>query len=401
VNELLNLLSSEPVQDFLINHEHDDMRSIMLQHREILGVPSIYIGHQLAGRKKAKDKLPAWYKTHGVVYPPGINVEQCSSELTARYKVEVLANHLSKTELLVDLTGGFGIDSFAFAEKFTRVVHNEPDAELSNIAHHNHDRLSARNIEYVVGTAENYLISERTLPDVYYLDPSRRNELNRKVFLLNDTVPDITVLIPRLYERAEYVLIKTSPLLDLQEVIRVIPSVISLHIVAVNNECKELLILCQRGFTGETTVEGTNFSRNTERFTFTLSSERDTSVGFSAGLKYLYEPNAAILKAGAFKSIAKEFGLFKLHVNTHLYTSQHFDDKFPGRIFEIETTVKSDAKEAAKILPSRKANILTRNYPISPEALRKKLKFSDGGEDYIIGTTALTHKVLYVARRLR
>ena len=401
VHELIRLLSSDTIQDYILAHEFDDPKSLVLQKEKIHGVAASFIAQQLEGRRKAKEKLQTWYQTRGVVYPPGINLEQSSSEGTSVYKASVLADHCVKRDLLIDLTGGFGIDSSALSEKFQRIIHLEPNETLSAIAKHNHDLFGRRNIDHVVTTAEEFLASSTVRPDVFYIDPSRRNEHHQKVFMLKDTTPDIVTLLPELLHSAEFALVKTSPLLDLAQVQRDLQYVRSIHVVAVNNECKEVLILCQRNFRGEPMIHAVNLGNENEPFVFKLSSEQNASVELSEPQKFLYEPNAAILKAGAFKSVAERFKLFKLHPNTHFYTANIFISEFPGRIFEILSVMKSDQKDAVRLFPQGKANVITRNYPLKPEELKRKLKLNDGGNGYVIGATSLTKKVLLVAHRLK
>jgi hypothetical protein len=401
VHELIRLLSSDIIQNYLLAHEFDDPKSLVLQKEIIHGVSVSYIAQQIEGRRKAKEKLPTWHQTPGVIYPPGLNLEQSSSEATAMYKTSVLADICTKRDLLIDLTGGFGIDSSGLSEKFERVIHLEPNEPLSAIAKHNHDLFGRKNIDHIVVTAEEFLASSTVTPDVFYIDPSRRNALHQKVFRLKDTAPDIITLLPQLLRDAEFVLVKTSPLQDLVQVQHELKYVHSIHVVAVNNECKEVLVLCHHNFQGEPMIHTVNLGNEKETFVFNLSSEQNASAELCEPRKFLYEPNAAILKAGAFKSVAERFHVFKLHPNTHFYTAENFISDFPGRIFEILSVMKSDPKDALRLFPQGRANVITRNYPLKPEELKRKLKLNDGGDGYVIGATSISKKVLLAARRLK
>jgi 16S rRNA G966 N2-methylase RsmD len=400
-HELIQLLSSPEVLDYVENHAYDDPKTIVLRQGQVHGVSGNYIAQQIEGRRKTKTKLPTWHQTRGVVYPASVNLEQSSSELTASFKASILKAHTINANVLVDLTGGFGVDSYAFSQVFRRVIHVEPDETLSAIARHNHNALRRTNIEHVAKSAEEYLSSSTSITDAFYIDPSRRNELRQKVFMLKDTVPDVTALLPQLLGNAELVLIKTSPLLDLLQMQRQLTHLQSLYVIAVNNECKELLAVCRRGFRGEPSIHAINLTQVEESFTFTFSEEQHTVSVFSAPKKFLYEPNAAILKAGAFKSVGEKFHLSKLHVNTHFYTAESCIMDFPGRIFEVHATIKSDPKEVSKFFSQGKANVITRNYPLTPDELKRKLKLGDGGEGFVIGTTSLTQKVLFAASRVK
>lgn len=389
------------MQRYVLAHEFDDPKSLTLREQKILGIPAFNIAQQIEGRRKSKEKLPTWYNTPNVVYPPGVNLEQSSSEVTSKYKTTVLIEHCTSRDLLIDLTGGFGIDSSAFSEKFQRVIHVEPNETLSAIAKYNHELFGQHNIDHIVATAEKFISTSVFRPNAFYIDPSRRNENNRKVFLLKDTVPDIISLLPLLLDEAEFVLVKVSPLLDLSLAHQELKHVRSIHVVAVHNECKEVLLLCQRNYRDEANIQTINFSRETETFKFTRSEEQVASINLSDAKKFLYEPNAAILKAGAFKYVAQMFQLSKLHQNTHFYTSEDFIPDFPGRVFEIEGSMKSDPKEARKFFPQGNANVITRNYPLKAEELKQKLKLSDGGHAYLIGATSISKKVLLAARRIK
>jgi len=392
-------IAANELQEFIFDHKDADEKKLLLQKSEILGLSSSLVAQQIAIRRKAEIKLPLFYKTNGIVYPPSLNWEQCSSEATGNFKAEIISREIGNGQLKVaDLTGGFGIDSFFFSKKAVSVDYIDPDINLLNIAQHNHTLLGYSNIQYHQTKAENFLDQCKTKYDLIYLDPSRRDSGSKKVFRLADCEPNINNLLPRIFGHTEFILIKTSPLLDIQQGLNELSSVNKVIVVSVTNECKELLFLMQNGFSGEPIIETYNLDRLgavQQLFSFSLEGERNTDSGFGEPQTYLYEPNASILKAGAFKLIGVKFGLQKLHVNTHFYTSTLLKENFPGRVFKIEQLAFEVNSFAEK-----KANVITRNYPLKAEELKKKLKLSDGGAKYVIGFTSKKKKYVALATRV-
>ncbi len=401
---MIDALSQPEIQQFIFDHEKDDERRLVLQKKELFGVPTGLIADQLAGRRKAKEKLPQFYKTPGVIYPPGLNLEQSSSEQTGNYKAEIVTDFLDKVhrKSVIDLTGGFGIDSFHFAKIFTSVEYIEPNQSLLEIARHNHGLLNAPEVKHHHSTAEKFLDEFAGKADLMFIDPSRRNE-DKKVFTFSDSTPDVTSLQSQIFEKANYLLIKAAPLLDIKLGLQTLSSVKNVFVVAVENEVKEVLFLCEKHFKGEPKIIAVNLLRADvkEEFNFTFTEEQATRTEFADPLTFLYEPNAAILKSGAFKCITKRFAVTKIQAATHLYTSAEKRDNFPGRVFKMVRKVKPDAKELAKIIPEGKANITTRNYPLSVDDLRKKTKLTDGGDKYLIGFSGVNEKYLVLAERLK
>lgn len=397
---MIELLLQPEVRNFIREHENEDERALLLKHKTLFNLPASLVANQIAGRRKAKAKLPLYYTTPGIVFPPGLNLEQSSSEETALFKTSLLGEILSEKKSVVDLTGGFGIDSFFLSKIFDQVDYIEPNAELLEYARHNHKTLGVHHINHHHTTAEHFLNST-SQHDCVFIDPSRRTAANKKVFRLADCEPDIVNLLPKIFEHTDRLLIKTSPLLDIQHGIKELSSVKNVWVVSVDNDCKELLFLCEKGFAGEPAITAINLGTAHERFVFNFSDEKNAVTEFSEPLTYLYEPNASILKAGAFKRVAEIFALAKIHPNTHLYTSVNFIDGFPGRIFKINHTVKPEAKILADLLPEGKANVLTRNYPLSPDELKKKLKVNDGGKYYVIGFTGFKIRHFVIAERIK
>ncbi|MBT1700010.1 SAM-dependent methyltransferase [Fulvivirgaceae bacterium PWU4] len=403
---IIESLFSEQVQNYIITHEHDDERDLVLRHKEILGVPSAVIAEQIAGRRKAKEKLPLYYQTPGIVYPPAINLEQTSSEQTARFKssliTEALAAHGDKPlARAIDLTSGLGIDTYFLSRIFTHFDAVEPNPGLLETAQHNHQQLGATNIRHHNTTAETFLAQLNEKVNLVFIDPSRRTS-NKKVFTLTDSEPDIVSLQHTIFEKTDNLLVKASPLLDISLALKALDFVKSVYVVAVDNEVKELLFLAEKDFNGEPLIHSVNLLKQRhDSFSFSLTDEATTIAKFSDPLVYLYEPNAAILKAGAFKTIAQRFKLAKIQSSTHLYTADLLAEDFPGRIFLIEARVKPDAKSLKPFFPEGKANITTRNYPLTVEELKKKTGLKDGGEKFLIGFSGVIEKFLVAARRVK
>jgi hypothetical protein len=398
---MISSLLRPEVQAFIHEHENDDEKKLVLRHREILGVPSPVIAEQIIGRRKAKTKLPLYYTTPGIVFPHGLNLEQSSSEETAVLKANILSGMLSQCKTLVDLTGGFGIDSLFLSRAFKRVNYIEPSAALLAVAKHNHEILQAKNIDHRSTTAAEFLTSFHEKLDCVFIDPSRRTKSNQKVFKLSDCEPNVPALLPTLFQKTDCLLLKTAPLLDIQQGIKELANVEKAWVVSVSNECKELLFFCRNGFVGEPSIVALNLQTDQPELEFKLSEEKEMESRLSEPLTYLYEPNTSILKAGAFKFVGEEFSVLKLHPSTHLYTSSNLVSSFPGRIFQVNQSVKPDAKKLREAFPEGNANVITRNYPLTPDELKKKTKLRDGGERYLIGFTGPKEKYLMAAARLK
>lgn len=398
---MIEQLSRPEVQAFLAAHEKADPSAVAMMKNlpEELSeeiTPSL-LASQLKARQKAKSKLPSWYARDGIVFPHGVALEQCSSETTALWKAARFNGHN-----FADLTGGTGVDSWAFSQVFKEGVLVEPDEERLRLAKHNFGALGVTKIEAVHATAEDFLSSYNGTFNLIYLDPDRRSG-DRKAADLSDSQPDVTQLMPRLLERAEQVLVKASPMLDIPQGINELNGVQEVIVLAVNNEVKEVLFLCsgKTPFLKTTAVNLLNAGEDI--FSLMPEQEKSTVVDYSVPLDYIYEPNAAIMKAGAFKSVAFRHGLKKLHANTHLYTSGEMLHDFPGRIFRVIEIISFSSKTLkSSLLPFSKAHVMTRNFPLPAQGLQKKLKLQEGEEGYVIGTTTLSDKkVLMVAQRVK
>lgn len=391
-------ISQETLQ-FINEHVQDDVRLLALQAKKFPEVDINTAIVQIAGRQAAADKIPAWHATEGIVYPRHLSLEQCSSELTARYKAS-----LAKGETLTDLTGGFGIDCAFLSAGFRQATYVECQEELCEIASHNFPLLGLNHITVCHQDAVEHL-HDMPPVDCIFIDPARRNEHGGKTVAIADCEPDVSALEEELLSKATRVMIKLSPMLDLTLALKDMKHVAEAHIVSVNNECKELLLIVthaantQRPAVPIVCINLT--SRETQRFVFTREEEQAAECAYTDRIgKYLYEPNASILKAGAFRSIASRYGLQKLHPNSHLYTSDLPVEGFPGRSFEVESTFPLNKKEIKEALAGiRKANLTVRNFPASVAELRKRINLAEGGDDYLFATTLNDGKKVVIRGR--
>ena len=389
------MLSKETI-DFITMHRNEDSRALALQAKRYPTVDMREAVTQIEGWQIAREKLPAWATTDGIIYPPRISMEQCSSEATALYKAAI-----ANGDSLADLTGGFGIDCSYMAHGFKRATYIERNALLCSIAKENFTLLGLHHIDIINGNSEDILPDLSAL-DWIFIDPARRDGDGRKVVALSDCEPDVTALEDKLLDRAQRVMVKCSPMLDITAASRQLRNVQEIHIVAVNNECKELLFILGKSNVDETPIICTNIRKEgAQCFSFTAHEEAEASITYSDTVgRYLYEPNAAIQKSGCTRSLSHRMQASKLHPNSQLYTSDKMIEDFPGRIFIVEKVCgfsKSDIKEIQSL---GKANITVRNFPESVQLLRKKLKLAEGGDSYIFATTlANGNKALIICKK--
>lgn len=379
---------------FALAHREDDLQRLLLGHAPA-GVDVARAVQQIEGWRTARHKLPTWATCDDIVYPPRLAMEQCSSEATARYKAGLMARSSS----LTDLTGGFGVDSAFMAPAFDEVTYVERNATLCDIATSNFAALGLHQIRTVNGEAR-AVLEQLPLQDWIYLDPARRDTAGRKMVSLADCDPDVVALEPLLLCHARRVMVKCSPMLDISLALRQLTSMQEVHVVSVQNECKELLFLTL----DVPVVHAVNLRSDgsvESDFTFTPTEEQTCQPTYANEVRrWLYEPNASLLKAGCFKLPAVRYDLRKLHRDTHLYTSDVLCDDFPGRTFEVVGLSgfgKQELKE--KLGDIRKANLAVRNFPDSVEGLRRRLHLAEGGEDYLFATTTLNRKKLLVRCR--
>ncbi|MGY8915991.1 MAG: THUMP-like domain-containing protein, partial [Flavobacteriales bacterium] len=346
-------------QEFIVKNLNTDIVSVLLKKVVFDGVGTKELVQQIEAKKKCESKLPIWFQTNGIYYPDKLNIEQTSSETTAQYKA-----NLVNGKFMIDLTGGYGVDDYFFSKKFEQVTHCEININLSEIAAYNYVVLGVKNILCIPDNGLEFLADTSQNFDWIYIDPSRRNDTKGKVFMLSDCLPDVPNNLTLLFDKASNILIKTSPLLDFTIGINELRFVKEIHVVAVKNEVKELLWILEKGYKGEIGIKTINFNTDgIEKFEFDWIDEKRTIAQFDTPQTYLYEPNAAILKSGGFKTVGNSYGLKKLHEHSHLYTSKTLVD-FPGRSFKIEKILPYN-KKAIQQLGISKANVTTRNFPES------------------------------------
>lgn len=393
-----SLIWSEVDLQFFIDNKNANPESLLLQSKAEELAHKKKLVHQVQCLQKASEKLPSLVANTQIVFPAGISLEQCSSEITAKYKASLFSG-----KTFMDLSTGFGVDSYYFSQRFERGILIERNEILGKIVAHNFALLKQNNVQCILGeNAEDILPKWQEPIDLIYIDPARRNQAGDKIFKLKDCEPDIVSLQSILLEKCKTILIKTSPLLDITLACQELQHVKNIYVVAVNNECKELLIEIEKDFIQEPQIHAVHLIKNaTQAYAFYNSEEKNTMPQIAACQQFLYEPNAAIIKAGAYKKIALDFGLQKLHTHTHLYTSNELVSNFPGRRFEVLAQIDANKKEVQKTIPDGKATLSIRNFPSSVAELKKKLGLQDGGEYYIFGTTFYNDKKgLLVTRKM-
>lgn len=392
---------NEATSRYVLQHADDDIRTLALRGCKDPLVDLPLALQQIQGRQTARRKLPTWAAIDGIAYPPHLNMEQCSSELTARYKREIAERLFSPEEKrkFLDLTGGLGVDFSFIADVFEEAIYVERDAHLCELATHNLALLGKRNATVVCDDATNFLNAQHSHPAVggpfclIFLDPARRDTHGARTYALADCTPDVTTMMDELLHRSSHVLLKLSPMLDWRKAIADLAPhhVQEIHIVAVDNECKELLLLLSASGTNLPRLICTDIhSRDGSRTIYCPSSACpvDSATASMNPGQYLYEPNAAVMKAGCFHELTTDFGIAQLAPNSHLFTSPTLVENFPGRSFRITAVTTMNKRDLQSTLGHlKRANIAIRNFPLSAEELRRRLKLADGGTDYIFATT--------------
>ena len=382
-------------EDFIREHRHDDVRQLALQAARYPDIDMPQALQQIAGWQTACTKLPEWAAADGIVYPPRLSMEQCSGEAAAKYKAEVAVSLVGEGSegTFIDLTGGFGVDFSYMSRGFRKAVYVERQSHLCEAARHNFQLLGLENAEVVCGDGVEYLhnLPHRQEQSLIYLDPARRDGNGKKTYAISDCTPDVVALKDLLLEKAGRAMIKLSPMLDWHKAVEDLGAVVEVHIVSVDNECKELLTVLTKNTAASPRVVCVNIRHDgtTERFEFSDSLPRsDRRIPDGSGFDYLYEPNASIMKAGCFAEVANRYGVRPTGSNSHLFLSPQFIPDFPGRKFQIQKITTLNKKELKQAIGGlAKANVAVRNFPLSVAALRKRLKLSDGGDTYIFATT--------------
>lgn len=379
---------NEATLEFIRIHADEDVRQLAFLGKKNPEVDMAYALDQIAGRQKARVKIPSWASIDGIVYPPHISMEQCSSEQTARYKARIAGNG----EKIVDLTAGFGVDMAFMSAGFKQAVHVEMQPQLCAISSENYKCLGLNHVQVVCNDGVGYL-HQMEHADLIFIDPARRDQHGARTYGIADCTPNVLEIIDEMLQKADRVMIKLSPMLDWQKTVADVGNVSQVHIVSVGNECKELLLEVKKGKDEKVKVFCVNddqvFSYEIgETHPFTSSPLHSFTPSPLHSFTFLYEPNASVMKAGCFNLISHRFGITQPDANSHLFLSDKLVEGFPGRGFVIERVSTMNKRELKEALAGiDKANVAVRNFPLSVADLRKRLKLKDGGDVYIFATT--------------
>ena len=372
---------NEATRQFIRENLNADVPTLALRKADV-GIDVSLALRQIEARQLLQKKVSQWSQNEDLLFPAHLSIEQCSSEATAKYKANLL-----KGNSFADLTGGLGVDTYYLSMRFKETDYVERQSELCDLAKHNFEVLNTE-IKVWNETAEEY-INHCEPKDCIYLDPARRDIHGHKIVSISDCTPDVLALQDQLLQKAQTVMVKLSPMLDISKALQELKGVKEVHVLAVGNECKELVFIMERGYSGQPTQFAANLQTEQPVVRFTFDEEHDCLLRLADGIgRYLYEPNAALMKAGCYKLLSNRFGVHKLHKNSHLYTSDTLVADFPGRIFEVEEVAPYNKRLKQTLLADvEKANLAVRNFPLTVDALRKTLKIKDGGDVYLFATT--------------
>lgn len=371
---------NEATLEFIRIHADEDVRQLAFLGKKNPEVDMAYALDQIAGRQKARVKIPSWASIDGIVYPPHISMEQCSSEQTARYKARIAGNG----EKIVDLTAGFGVDMAFMSAGFKQAVHVEMQPQLCAISSENYKHLGLNHVQVVCNDGVGYL-HQMEHADLIFIDPARRDQHGARTYGIADCTPNVLEIIDEMLQKADRVMIKLSPMLDWQKTVADVGNVSQVHIVSVGNECKELLLEVKKGKDEKVKVFCVN---DDQVFSYEIGETHPFTPSPLHSFTFLYEPNASVMKAGCFNLISHRFGITQPDANSHLFLSDKLVEGFPGRRFVIERVSTMNKRELKEALAGiDKANVAVRNFPLSVADLRKRLKLKDGGDVYIFATT--------------
>lgn len=376
--EILN----KEVQNYINANLETDLHSLLLKKSPFSEVSMQEMVQQIKGKKVAHRKFPFLLKEN-IVFPPNLNLEQASSQSTAEFKAENLNG-----KKFLDLTCGFGIDAYFLSQNFEEITLVEKNPELLDLVKHNWKILNKK-ATFVNENLEHFLAKNSESFDVIYLDPARRDSEKNKKFLLEDLSPNLLEIQDQLLEISSQIIIKLSPLIDISYLISVLKNVAKIQIIAVRNEVKELIVFLEKARKGDDVeISCINLESDDAEFAFQFKEEKTAVSAFSEPQQFLYIPNNAVLKSGAFNLISQFFNGKKLHPNTHFYTSDKRIERFPGRVLEINMI------DSKRIRKGEKYNIISKNYPLSPDEIKKKYKILDGGNCYLIFTQTQNRKII-------
>ncbi len=377
------------IQDFINASLDKDVFALSFSKNKFLEVDWHEIINQIKAKQKAKTKLPSWFSKENIIYPSPISIEQSTDEQVADFKTTLI-----KGDRLIDLSGGFGVDSYYFSKTATKVIHCEINAALSSLVKHNFEVLKALNIDCYTGDGTEILKNLNQHFDSIYIDPYRRNDAKGKVFLLNDCEPNVPQNLDFYFQFSSKIFVKTSPMLDISVGISELKNVKKIYCIALNNEVKELLFEIHQNYNEVIVLKAINIHKHKTTVFETIVGKTYEKT-YSEPEKYLYEPNAAQLKTGAFDAIGYVFQLNKLHKHTQLYTSKILQN-FDGRIFEITHVVPYHKAQATEYLKNKNLHINSRNFPLSVAELRKKWSINEGNNNYVFFTTTLNNKKIMI-----
>ncbi|REG92131.1 class I SAM-dependent methyltransferase [Algoriphagus antarcticus] len=381
-------------QQFVQDHLSEDPALLLFRYQGKTDFDLKAAVQQISARRKAAKKLPSWTSNHQLIFPASISLEQSSSEQAAELKARDRSG-----QLMIDLTGGFGVDSYFLSKGFEKAIYCEQQEELAEIAQHNLELLAAEKFDIVKGDGLEFLAKTEKHFDLVYVDPARRGKANQKMYKLQDCEPDIVSVWGMMKSKADAILLKVSPMLDISQALSELPEIQKVQVISVKNEVKELLLHWYINLEGSPLIiEAIDLGAKELSFSFKPREEEDIYSVVGEAEKYLIEPYSGILKAGAFKTFGVRFGLKKLDPNSHLYTSSEVQRDLPARVFKVIQEVQPKKAEIKKLFPSGKVNVITRNYATGSEALKKKLGVKDGGEDFLIGTKTQSGFKLFLCR---
>ena len=392
---LFSEFNTAEFHQFVQDHLEEDPALLLFKYQGKVGFDLKMAVQQISARQKGAKKLPSWSKNLDLLFPASISVEQSSSEQTASFKSEEQSGNC-----LIDLTGGFGVDFFHLSQGFEKGIYCEEQSELFEIARHNLSTLHPDKFEFINGDGLDFLRKTELQFDLVYADPARRGSGNQKLYKLQDCEPNVVDAWALLRSKSKKILVKVSPMLDLTQAWNELPEVQKITVVSVRNEVKELLLHWEKAQEGvPRMISVIDLESGLPTFEFAPSAEEQAHSKFTEAGKYLIEPLAGILKAGAFNLFGERFGLKKLEKNSHLYTTDDYSPNIPSRIFEVVQEIRPKKQEAKALFPSGKVNVICRNYSTGAEELKKKLGVKDGGKDFLIGTkTASGYKLYWCTR---
>jgi 16S rRNA G966 N2-methylase RsmD len=379
---------TKEIDDFIEEHKEESIDKLVLKIRNQFEGDPQFIINQINGRKKVAEKIPSWAKVKGLIFPSVTSFEQSSSELTSRYKASLVGGNT-----LLDLTGGFGVDTYFFSKRMNNVVYFEKDEALLEYTKHNFEVLKVQNIDLHLGDSTELIATFNEEIDWIYIDPSRRTSDNDKIVTMEDSIPNIIQLKDTLFRKASNILLKLSPMLDLNQIVKKLVDVEKILVVAVKNECKEILVHLKKKTTSAITlipIVGVNIKNREEINEFYSDFEQRKTVNNKVNIQspgiFIYEPNKAILKAGVQNHLAGKMGIGKLSNNSNFFTADQQLENFPGRIFKKIDIIKPKKKLIRKFLDEGKANVIARNFPLKASQIYERYKIVPGGKNYFLAT---------------